>query len=430
VKLVLQESHASQSAALAREKQVTRWSHVKKDAVIAADLDTLHSGARREHLRPQNAGHTETVLRSFLLTLLLTVSPLLASAQSFEDELRAAEQQLAAALVAKDAAAFERLLTPGFLLRGAPDVAREVWIKNALSMCWGDRFDISDFSASGQTDQIAVVSLLLTTAQDPVTCEPAVIRSLITDVWVREGTEWRLALRHAAPPAQSVAEQFAKVDPPPPLWEGSAELSVVATGGNTDTQTLGAGASVTWRPGPWTTRGRTAFVRSATDDAVTAESLVIELRPARALSSRAEVYGRGGYLVDRFSGIDHRTTVDAGFGWLLIDDPPHTLNVDGGAGVTHEARLAGGDKTFTVASAGAAYTWRIAPAATLKAQPLVSVAFGDAGNWRLQNSLNLTVTMTRRLSVRLAHELKRINRPVPGFRRMDTVLSAALVARF
>jgi putative salt-induced outer membrane protein len=369
-------------------------------------------------------------LRTIIFTVLLVCTPLIASAQSIEDELRAAEQQLAAALIARDAAAFERLLAPGFVLRGVPDVPRALWIKNALSMCWGDRFDIADFSASGQTDQIAVVSLLLTTAQDPVTCEPAVIRSLITDVWVRQGTEWRLALRHSAPPADSVEEQFAKLDPPPPLWEGSAELSLVATGGNTDTQTLGAGASVTWRPGPWTAKGRAAFVRSATDDAVTAESLVAELRPSRALSPRAEMYARGEYLVDRFSGIDNRTTVDAGFGWLLIDEAPHTLKVDGGAGVTHEGRLEGRDETFTAATASAAYTWRLATTATLNEQSLVSVAFGEAGNWRLQNRLNLTVTMTRRLSVRLAHELKRVSRPVPGFRRRDTVLSAALVARF
>src|SRR5688500_16680588 len=305
------------------------------------------------------------MLRPILLSLLLTLTPLLASAQSLEDELRAAEQQLAAALIAKDAAAFDRLLAPDFVRRGAPDVSRALWIKDALAMCWGDRVDISDFSASRQTDQVAIVSLLLTTAQDPVTCKPAVTRSLITDVWVREATGWRLALRHAAPPAESP-----KVDPPPPLWEGSAELSLVATGGNTDTQTLGAGASVIWRPGPWTTTGRAAFVRSATDDAVTAESLVAEIRPARALSARAEVYGRGEYLVDRFSGIDNRTTVGAGLGWLLIDEAPHTLKVDAGVGITREARLAGGDDTFTAAIAGAVYTWKIGPAATLHEQPL------------------------------------------------------------
>ena len=365
-----------------------------------------------------------------LLLLLLSLTPLTATAQTPDQDLRAAEEQLAAALVGKDAAAFERLLAPGFVLRGAPDVSRDLWMKNALSMCWGDSFEIADFSVTSRTADVAIVSLLLTTPQDPVTCERAVIRSLITDVWVREGAAWRLAVRHSAPPAASVAEQFAKIDPPPPLWEGSAELSLVATGGNTDTQTLGAGASVTWRPGVWITRGRTAFVRSATSDVVTAESVVAELRQSRTLSPRAELYARGEYLVDRFSGIDNRTTLDAGVGWLLLDEAPHTLKVDAGVGVTHEQRLAGSDETFAAATASAAYTWQINAAAALHEQPLVSMAIGEPSNWRLQNSLNLTVAVARRLSVRIAHELKRINQPVPGFRRTDTILSAALVARF
>lgn len=370
------------------------------------------------------------MLRPTFLLLLLSLYTIPAHAQTLEQDLRAAEDQLAAALVAKDAAAFDRLLAPGFVLRGSPDIARDLWMKNALSMCWGDSFEISDFSVTPQSPEVAVVSLLLTTAQDPVTCERAVIRSLMTDVWVREGTTWRLAVRHSAAPAASVAEQFAKIDPPPPLWEGSAELSLVATGGNTDTQTLGAGTSVTWRPGAWTTRGRTAFVRSATADVVTAESFVAELRQSRKLSDRAELYARGEYLVDQFSGFNSRSSVDAGVGWLLLDEEPHRLKVDAGLGVTHEDRLAGGDETFAAATTSADYTWQINAAAVFKEQPLVSMAIGDPGNWRLHNSMSLTVTMTRRLSVRIAHDLKRINQPVPGFLRTDTLLSAALVARF
>jgi putative salt-induced outer membrane protein YdiY len=368
--------------------------------------------------------------RSILITLLLCLCPLITLAQTVEQDLRSAEEQLATALVDKDPAAFARLLAPQFVLRGAPDVSRDDWVKNALSLCWGERFDISGFTVARQSADVAVVSLLMTTHQDPATCEPAVIRSLMTDVWVREGSAWRLALRHSAPPGASVTDQFAKTAPPPPRWEGSAELSLVGTSGNTDTQTLGAGTSLTWRPGPWTTRARAAFVRSASDDVATAESLVAEIRPSRALSPRLEVFARAEYLVDRFSGIDRRLTVDSGLGWQFIEGAPHTLEVDAGLGVTHEARLAGSDLTFASATASAIYTWQISPAAMLREQPLVSVALGEPGNWRLQNSLHLTVTMTRRLSVRIAHELKRVNHPVAGFRPTDTVLSAALVARF
>lgn len=364
------------------------------------------------------------------LTLILLLTPAILSAQTPDEALREAETQLAAALVDKDPAGFARLLAPEFILRGSPDVPRDEWVKNALALCWGDKFEISDFSIASQTADTAVVSLLLTTYRDPVTCEPAIVRSLMTDVWRREGGAWRLALRHSAPPATTLAGQFARIAPPPPRWEGSAELAFVATGGNTDTQTLGAGTAVVWRPGPWTTRGRMAFVRSATADVVTAESFVAEIRPSRALSPRLEVFARGEYLVDRFSGIDYRTTADAGVGWVLLDGAVHKLKVDGGLGVTHEARLAGDDLTFASATTGAIYTWQIAPTAVLNEQPLLSIALAEPGNWRLQNTLSLSVTMNRRLSVRLSHELKRINRPVAGFRQTDTLLSAALVARF
>jgi hypothetical protein len=134
------------------------------------------------------------------------------SAQTPERELRAAEERLATALTKKDAAAFERLLTPDFVFRGAPDLARDAWLKNAVSMCWGERFEISDLAVRSTTTDSALVSLVLTTYQDPVTWQPAVIRSLLTDFWVRGGDGWRLALRHSGPAQDDVAAQFAKVD--------------------------------------------------------------------------------------------------------------------------------------------------------------------------------------------------------------------------
>lgn len=351
-------------------------------------------------------------------------------AQPPEDALRAAEEQLARALTSKDAATLERLLSAGFTLRGAPDVPRATWMTNALTLCWGDRFDISDFTVASRSGGSAIVTLLLTTHQDPQTCEPAVIRSLLTDLWVREADGWRLALRHSGPAGGDVAGQFAKVDPPPPRWERTGELSLVATGGNTDTQTLGAGAGLIWRPGVWTTRARAVYVRSATNDALSAESLLAELRQGRKLTPRAEIFARAEYLVDRFAGINDRLTVDAGFGWRFIDRAPHTLNLDGSFGATHESRLTGRDLTFAAATATAVYRWQISRQSTFNEQATISVDVEEPANWRLQNGVNLTVAMSRLLSVRLSHELKRVSRPVPGFRRTDTVLSVALVARF
>jgi putative salt-induced outer membrane protein len=365
------------------------------------------------------------MFRWTILTLLLFASH--ASAQT---DPRRAEEQIAAALAKKDAAALERLLAPGFVMRGSPDVARATWLKNALTLCWGDRYEISELSLVRQSDDAAVITLLLTTYQDPMTCEPAIIRSLLTDLWVREDGRWRLALRHSAPPPAAVSGQFAKTTPPPPRWERSAELSFVGTGGNTDTQTLGAGASLVWRPGRWTTRGRAAYVRSVTSTAVTAESLVAEIRQSRALSTRADTFARLEYLVDRFAGIDNRLTVDAGLGWLLLQTGPHSVKVDAGFGGTREFRLTGETQAFASASTTAIYSWKLSPSTALNEQATLSADVTSLSNWRLQNALNTTAAMTRLFSVRISHELKRTNRPVEGFLKTDTVLSVALVARF
>lgn len=345
-------------------------------------------------------------------------------------DLRAAEERLATALTKKDAAALERLLAPGFVMRGSPDVPRATWLQNALTLCWGDRFEITEFSLVRASDAAAVVTLLLTTHQDPMTCEPAVIRSLLTDVWVRDGGSWQLVLRHSAPPPAAVTGQFAKTAPPPPRWERSAELSLVGTGGNTDTQTVGAGASVLWRPGAWTTRGRTAYVRAVTADAVTAESLVAEIRQSRALSVRADAFARVEYLVDRFAGIENRATIDAGFGWRLLHEGPHTLKVDGGLGATRESRLTGERRAFASAATTTIYRWELSPSTAVNDQATLSTDLTSFSSWRLQNAFNLTVAMTRLLSVRVSHELKRNNRPVAGFLKTDTLLSATLVAKF
>lgn len=362
--------------------------------------------------------------RQLALLFILLSSPALAQ------DLQTAEQQLATALTQKDAEALERLLAPTFVLRASPDVPRETWITNALTLCWGDTFDVSEFSVTNQTANTAIVSLLLTTHRDPVTCEAATIRSLLTDVWTRIDGTWRLALRHSGPAGQDVSGQFAKTAPPPPRWERSAELSMVATGGNTDTQTLGAGMAVIWRPGAWTTRSRAAFVRSVTDDEVTAESLLAEIRQSRALTPRSDVFGRAEYVVDRFAGLSDRTTVEGGFGWLLLQHPVHSLKIDGSAGFTHESRLTGESLTFSSATVASIYKWQLSTTTTLNEHATISTDIAESGNWRLQNGLHLAHSLTRVLTVRIAHELKHVNRPVPGFRKTDTVLSAALVTRF
>jgi putative salt-induced outer membrane protein YdiY len=218
--------------------------------------------------------------------------------------------------------------------------------------------------------------------------------------------------------------------PPPPRWERKAELSLVATGGNTDTQTLGLGASVVFRPGKWTTEGKTAFVRSETDDNLTAKSLIADLRESRALTTRVELFGRYGYLADEFAGIDHRSTIDGGLGYKLLLGPVHALRLDAGLGYTRENRLVGEDEAFALANFGTAYKWQISKTADLTDSAIFTASLEDGDAWRFGNGFALTALLSQVFSLKLSHDVKINNSPVPGFEKTDRLTSVALVAKF
>lgn len=351
-----------------------------------------------------------------------------AGAQSPTDELHTAEQALATALIKKDRPVFERLLADDFLMRGEPDVDRDGYIRNALALCWGSTFDLTRFNAR-VIDATAIVTFTLSTPRDPNTCEPALVRSVITDVWSRTADGWRLQIRQSSP-AGGIAEQYNAAAPPPPRWERQAEISLIATGGNTHTETLGSGGTLVYRPGVWQTDARLSYVRSVQEEVETAESLTAEVRESRALTSRADAFARAMYLIDRFAGLDHKTTVDAGLSWKVLTTTPHALALDAGAGVTHEARRDAADRTFGIGTLGASYDWQFTKRNAFTERLLFTGALEDGSNWRLSSTAAISASMTRVLSLKLTHELQYVHEPVPGFRPTDTRLSAALVVKF
>ena len=218
--------------------------------------------------------------------------------------------------------------------------------------------------------------------------------------------------------------------PPPPRWERKAETSFVSTGGNTDTQSLGLGASVVFRAAPWTTESRIAFVRNEADDVETARSFTADLREARALSDRVEVFGRYGYLRDPFAGIDHRNTIDGGLGYKLLMGPVHTLRVDAGLGYTHEGRVTGDAQSFALVNLGSAYKWQISQSADITDSAVFTQSLEEHDAWRFNNAVAISAAITKVLSLKLSHDIKFNNSPVPGFEKTDRITSAAIVAKF
>jgi putative salt-induced outer membrane protein YdiY len=372
-----------------------------------------------------------------MAAMLLLASASLVGAQDREPaatdvQIRAIEDELIHAIQRRDRRLLEELLAPDYSLRGDPDLSRDTWIQNAVTLCWGDRFDIDQFRVR-QLGTIAVTSYQLTFYVDPGTCRRAVLRSLITDVWTMTASGWQLQVRHASPPPRpdaGVVTQYGIVPQPPPTWDIGSELSLVATAGTTSTRTIGAAASVLHQQGRATTRGAFAFVSSESGGITQAQSVNTQGRQGFRTSPRTELFTLGSYARDRFAGIENRWTAEGGVAYTAPLPRPHALTTEARAGFTAEQRLDATDLRFATGTGAFRYSWRLRPGAELTEDGGLIADLTRAANWRITSTTAVTVTLTQLLSLKASHALEYRKTPVVGFGRTDMRTSLALVITY
>jgi len=370
------------------------------------------------------------MLRTLILLILLAVP---AQAQipdnSARDQIRSREEQLIAAMQARDGAGLDTILTPDYVLRGAPDVARETWIRNAVSLCWGDRSEIDRFDVQA-IDGVAIATFELTFYVSPTTCQPAILRSLMTDIWVRENGTWRLRIRHAAaPPAADagVAAQYGIVPLPPPQWDLSGELSFVSTAGNTSTRTAGLGSTLIHRTARTRSRGVVNFITSEADGVTQARALTVQGRHGIQVRPRLETFGLSAFTRDRFAGITSRLVAEGGLAYTATLPRRHVVTGEGSLGYTSEQRIDSRDLEFVNLTGRVTYSWTALTGTQVSQDSAVVADLEQASNWRTTSTTAMTVTLTRVLSLKASHLLDSRNTPVAGFRRTDMRTAVALV---
>lgn len=345
-----------------------------------------------------------------------------------QHDIRTREVALATAMHARDAAGLDALLASDYVLRSVPDVDRATWIRNAVTLCWGDRSDIERFRTQ-RHDRVVVATFEMTFYQDPTTCRPAVLRSEITDVWVEHSDGWRLHVRHASPPPDSAAgvvPQYGVAPSPPPTWDISSELSFVATSGNTATRTTGIGGEITHRSRRATSHASVSYLSSTAEGVTNARASSIRARHGFELGQHFQIFGEGAYERDQFSGIDGRTTGTFGLGYSPVTAGRHRLTIEAGIGMTAEERI-GLDVRFATASGTGHYVWTTTPGTRFTEDAAFTADLDSGMNWRQTSVTAFTVALTRVLSFKASHSIEYRNQPVPGFGRIDMRTSAAMV---
>lgn len=230
--------------------------------------------------------------------------------------------------------------------------------------------------------------------------------------------------------AQAAAPSAAPSPPAPPLMEGSAEVSYVGTSGNSDTQTLGAGTTLTVRPGEWTITNKASLVRNTDRGQVRAQSTLVETQIGRRLAPTLSLVAKHGYSRDRFAGINHRNTADVGLSFEAIAGKRQTLKLDAGVGYASERRRTGANLSTAIGTTGVFYKVALSSSATVENATQVVFSLENSTDRRISNVTSLSARLNALLSMKVTHTTRWVKSPAPGFRKTDTITGVALVAKF
>ena len=212
-------------------------------------------------------------------------------------------------------------------------------------------------------------------------------------------------------------------------WSGTAEVSFVSTSGNSETQTTGLAGDLTFSPGAWTTEAKLAFIRSKANNQLNAKSFDMSAQSTRQIDYGLGVYTKVGYLRDRFAGIDNRYAFEGGVSLNALTGA-HTLTARGGGGLTQEQRVLRDARNVGTANSSADYIWTLTETSELHNEATLTLVLRDRDDWRFTNKFSVSAALSGFFSLKLSHQIGFLNDPVPGFKKTDIKVSAAVVANF
>ncbi len=122
-------------------------------------------------------------------------------------------------------------------------------------------------------------------------------------------------------------------------WTSDAEVGVVVTTGNSETQTSNAKVKVTRETEKWLDSGSLEALGSSSTDqttgkkTTTAEKYVANLKTEYKITGEDFLFVNANYVDDRFSGFEYQATLSLGYGRKLIKTDKQTLSVEIGPGM-------------------------------------------------------------------------------------------------
>lgn len=205
-------------------------------------------------------------------------------------------------------------------------------------------------------------------------------------------------------------------------WHDTAELSFVATSGNSDTQTFGLKNTLqkinersvfTFKAGAVRSESApddffiwdgTAFTLIDPERVKTAESYLLDARYDREITERFFWYGGLGWVRNRFAGIENRSVATAGVGNIWIDNDDVKFRTNYGVTFTDEEQTSGADDSFAGLRGGWNYENQLSETTKYINDLVLDANLDESDDWRGNMVNAISVKMSERMALKASLE--------------------------
>jgi putative salt-induced outer membrane protein YdiY len=210
-------------------------------------------------------------------------------------------------------------------------------------------------------------------------------------------------------------------------WRFGLGLAYLATGGNSETSSLGFTANHEWRSDLWQFLSGLEAIRAEEERTLSAERYSALARAERKFTPVLGVTGGWQGEQNRFAGIDHRSTFDLGLGWQALDTPEWKIDTVASAAWNYEKPILDESQTnaglLLMARSVYEFSENASTTQMIRLEPNVE----DFDDFRAQLRVGLRASLTQLFGIQLAYEARYDAQPVEGFEKTDTMATVSLV---
>ena len=219
-------------------------------------------------------------------------------------------------------------------------------------------------------------------------------------------------------------------------WKDEAQLSYVKTDGNTEVTILSAKNLLTYQATEKIKLDWSALARFAETDVdgnteKSAERYATELRLEYAITERFYTAAYGGWLRDKFAGIDDRYYIGPSVGYKFLIGPKHFLRTEAGVDYVKEDYVDNTDDDYMRGRVFGEYAFAFTEKTRFSQSLEYLHAFDNSDNYNINSETAIVTALSDKLSLKTSCVVNYDNEPVPKeLDETDTTLAVTIIVNF